>query len=146
MNLKWQKRFMRLAYEISTWSKDPSTQVGAVAVDSDRQVLSCSYNGFPSRIEDTKERLEHRETKYKYTIHAELSVILNAAKKGVSLNGAWLFVTSLPVCKECAKHIIAAGFDHVVVDSTKLNDERWKDHWPISKEMLEEAGIEIIEL
>ena len=52
MQDKWDKRFMRVAREISAWSKDPSKQIGAVAVNDDRRILATGYNGFPKGIED----------------------------------------------------------------------------------------------
>ena len=39
-NWKWQERYLDLAEEISKWSKDPSTQCGAVAVGDKGQILS----------------------------------------------------------------------------------------------------------
>jgi deoxycytidylate deaminase len=43
---KWDERYLALAKEVSTWSKDPSTQVGAVTVGSKKEVLSQGFNGF----------------------------------------------------------------------------------------------------
>ena len=43
-------RFLRLAREVSTWSKDPSTKVGAVIVGDNGQVISQGYNGFPEAL------------------------------------------------------------------------------------------------
>jgi len=60
---KWTNRYMNIAREVSTWSKDPNTQVGAVSV-IDGRPLSFGYNGFPRDIEDTDERLHNRELKY----------------------------------------------------------------------------------
>ena len=71
--MKWDMRYMALAKEVSTWSKDPSTQVGTVAVGSKGQVLSQGYNGFPRGVDDDISRLEIRETKYKYVVHAEMN-------------------------------------------------------------------------
>ena len=51
-NWKWQERYLDLAEEISKWSKDPSTQCGAVAVGDKGQILSQGYNGFPRGIND----------------------------------------------------------------------------------------------
>ena len=50
---KWDERYLALAAEIATWSKDPSTQVGAVTVGSKKEVLSQGFNGFPRGINDT---------------------------------------------------------------------------------------------
>ena len=44
---KWDRRFLKIAREGATWSKDPSTQVGAVIVDPDQRVVSLGYNGPP---------------------------------------------------------------------------------------------------
>jgi dCMP deaminase len=44
----WDLRFLTLAKTVSTWSKDPSTKVGAVIVDKNRRVVSLGYNGFPN--------------------------------------------------------------------------------------------------
>jgi len=50
---KWTKRFLDMAAVVAEWSKDPSTKVGAVAVDPDsRAVLSTGYNGLPRGVED----------------------------------------------------------------------------------------------
>lgn len=45
-------------------------------------------------------------------VHAEMDALLSAARKGVSLVGTRLFVTTFP-CHYCARHIIAAGVDEV---------------------------------
>ena len=47
---KWDVRFMRMAHEVASWSKDPSTKVGCVLV-KDRKIISMGYNGFPRLIE-----------------------------------------------------------------------------------------------
>ena len=61
---KWDRRFLELAKQISTWSKDPSTQVGCVVVGPDREIRSTGFNGLPRGIDDTDERLNNREKKY----------------------------------------------------------------------------------
>ena len=53
---KWDMRFLALAEHISEWSKDPSTQVGAVITHSrSKRVISLGFNGFPAGVEDTEE-------------------------------------------------------------------------------------------
>jgi dCMP deaminase len=109
---------MAMAKEISSWSKDPNTQVGAVAVGDKGQILSQGYNGFPRGILDRPDRLNDRETKYKFVVHAEMNVIYNATYSGVSLDGAQLYVYGLPVCNECAKGIIQVGIKEVYISKT----------------------------
>ena len=60
---KWDIRYLELAKHVSTWSKDPSSKIGAVAVGKEGQVLSQGYNGFPRNIIDSTERYEDREQK-----------------------------------------------------------------------------------
>jgi dCMP deaminase len=76
----WDLRFLTLAKTVSTWSKDPSTKVGAVIVDKNRRVVSLGYNGFPKGVKDTIEKLEDREQKYKHMVHAERNAMLFANK------------------------------------------------------------------
>ena len=77
--MKWDKRFLDLSQLISSWSKDPSTKVGAVVVDDDRRVISLGYNGFPRGVSDD-ERLDNRESKYKIVTHAEANALLFASE------------------------------------------------------------------
>lgn len=147
MNTSWDKRYLQLAKEVSTWSKDPSKKIGAVAVGAKGQILSQGYNGFPRGIKDLQERLDNRELKYKYVVHAEMNVIYNASYSGVSLAGSTLYVYGLPVCSECAKGIIQVGISKVVLpkyDSDML--PRWKESWELTKSMFDEAGVEITEV
>ena len=53
---KWDVRFLKLAHEVASWSKDPSTKVGCVLVKG-KKVISVGYNGLPMGIEDSIERL-----------------------------------------------------------------------------------------
>ncbi|MDC9727268.1 MAG: dCMP deaminase family protein [Candidatus Thioglobus sp.] len=140
---KWDKRYLALAAEVATWSKDPSTQVGAVTVGSKKEVLSQGFNGFPRGIGDSSERYHHRETKYKLVVHAEMNAIYNATYSGTSLDGATLYVYGLPICSECAKGIIQVGIKKVVVEKSKELDN-WNESVQLSKAMFDEAGVELI--
>lgn len=136
MNEKWKYRFLSLAKHISTFSKDPSTKVGAVIVDRNKRIISLGYNGFPIGVYDLEERYLDRERKLKFIVHAELNAILNSKR---SLEDTILFVYPLFPCNECAKAIIQSGIKHVVayVDS----NEAWKESFDYSKIMFDEAGV-----
>ena len=140
---KWDNRYLSLAKEVSTWSKDPSTQVGAVTVGSKKEVLSQGFNGFPRGIEDTDERYNHRETKYKFVVHAEMNAIYNATYSGTSLDGATLYIYGLPICSECAKGIIQVGIKKVVIEKSKELDN-WNESLRLSLEMFSEADVELV--
>ena len=141
LDTKWKKRFLKLSKEIAEWSKDPSTKVGALIISEDRNIISTGYNGFPRGIEDTEERLNNRELKYKFILHAEMNCIMNALYNGRSVKDCILFVHGLPPCSECTKSIIQAGIKKVITDS-KATDN-WKESSKLSLEMLKEANVEI---
>lgn len=140
---KWDERYLSLAKEVSTWSKDPSTQVGAITVGRKKEVLSQGFNGFPRGIDDTDERYNHRETKYQFVVHAEMNAIYNATYSGTSLDGATLYVYGLPICSECAKGIIQVGIKRVVIEKSKELDN-WNDSVKFSQAMFIEASVELV--
>lgn len=139
---KWDHRFLRLAKEVSLWSKDPSAKIAAVAVDPDeRRILSTGYNGFPKGIDDNPDRYGDRELKYKYVVHAEMNAIYNATHKGISLKDSTLYVWGLPICSECAKGIASVGIKRVVCCYDPDNVERWIESFHKSLDIFEECGI-----
>jgi len=136
----WDKRFLDLAEHISEWSKDPSKKIGAVAVGAQRQILAQGYNGFPRGIDDTTDRYDNREEKYKLVVHAEMNVIYNASYNGVSLNGSTLYVHGLPVCSDCAKGIIQVGVKNVIMRKAKTPDVLLES-WKRTETMFKESGV-----
>lgn len=144
---KWDRRYMQMARLVSTWSKDPSSKIGSVAVGKFGQILSTGYNGFPRSIEDLPERLEDRDTKLSLVVHAELNTVFNAGLVGVSLLGSTVYVYGLPTCSDCAKGLIQAGVVRVVVDAGRIKvSDRWAESWSRSLKMFEEARVRITEL
>ena len=139
LSSKWDYRYLALAREVSRWSKDPSSKIGAVAIGSKGQVLAQGYNGFPRGVSDQLPRYTNRETKYKYIVHAEQNLIYNATYNGVSLDRSTLYVTGLPVCSECAKGVIQVGIKRVVMPVQEI--QRWKESWELSASMFDEAGV-----
>lgn len=143
---KWDLRFIRLAKEVSTWSKDPSTQVGAIIVQPDSHlVVGIGYNGFPRGVNDSDERLTNRLLKYKFVVHAEINAILMAGEK---VTGASLYIYPAfnmpPICNECCKVAIQSGIKEIIGSTTNIDEDRasrWNESLQISKIMCEEAGI-----
>jgi dCMP deaminase len=141
---KWYLRYLALAKEVATWSKDPNTQVGAVVVGSKGQILSQGYNGFPRGIKDSNKRLNDRDLKLSLIVHAEMNAIYNATYSGVSLDGSTIFIYGLPACSECAKGIIQVGIRKVVVSKECIESRpHWNESWNKSVEMFTEAGVNI---
>lgn len=141
MEDKWHKRYIYLARTIAEWSKDPSTQCGAVFVGEGGQVLSQGYNGFPRNMDDGEELYLDRETKYERICHAEMNAIYNASRTGVSLKDSTAYIFGLPCCHECAKAMIQVGVKEVVMQ--KSSDPRWNDSCTTAKNFLDEAQIKI---
>ena len=138
----WGDRYIHLAKEISTWSKDPSTKVGAVVIGNNGEVLSQGYNGFPRSIKDTPQRLKDREKKYNLVVHAEMNAIYNASLNGVSLKGSTLYVYGLPICNECAKGVIQVGIDRVVATRPADYNKEWDESIRDAKALFKEAEVE----
>lgn len=139
--VKWDKRYMGIARQTALWSKDPSSKIGAVAVDSEGQILTTGYNGFPRGINDTEERYNNREVKYEMIVHAEMNAIYNATYHGVSLKDSTMYVAGLPCCNKCALGLIQTGIKRVVMDGDP-EDERWKASWGLSEQLFNEANVE----
>jgi len=139
--MSWDQRFLDLAKHISAWSKDPSTKVGAVAV-RDRRILATGYNGFPRGVADLPGRLHDRNEKLLRTVHAEANIIAQAARNGVSLNKATVYVWPFLPCSACCTSMIQAGVDRIVVPDFPIPD-RWEASFKMSCQMLEETGVEL---
>jgi dCMP deaminase len=133
----WDIRFLQLAQFISQWSKDPSTKVGAVIVDEQNRIISVGYNGFPSGIEDNN-RLQDRDTKYKIIVHGEINAILFA---NTSVKNCTLYTVPFEPCPRCAGLIIQSGIKRVV--APKNINIRWEDDFKITRELFNEANIEV---
>ncbi|XP_030373378.1 probable deoxycytidylate deaminase [Scaptodrosophila lebanonensis] len=142
--LNWDDYFMATALLSAKRSKDPSTQVGACIVDTQKRIVAIGYNGFPRGCSDdafswskpsdgiSTDPLEH---KYMYVVHAEANAILNS--NGTSLVGTRLYTTLFP-CNECAKLIIQSGVKEVYYMSDKYAE---KPTFRGSKRMFDAAGI-----
>ena len=143
---KWDIRFMEMAKLVSGWSScyKPNRQVGAVIV-RDKRILTTGYNGAPSGISSCKERAECIREKMGipsgtrqemcYAVHAEQNAIIQAAKLGLSLEGATLYCTHQP-CSICTRLIINSGISRVVYDEGYPDD--------FSLKLFAEAGVKLV--
>ncbi len=142
--LKWDRRFLAMAALVASWSKDPSTQVGAVAV-RERRILATGYNGLPKGVADLPERLEQRELKYAMVAHAEANCITHAAEAGVSLRDSSIYVWPFHPCGSCAGLLINSGIRRVVIPQLET-PERWAFNFSLAATMFQEAGVELREV
>jgi len=135
----WDLRFLNLAEHIAGWSKDPSTQTGAVIVDQDRRVVSVGYNGMPKGIKDENHYLDDREKKYATIIHCEHNALIFAKR---SIEGCTLYTWPFGSCAHCTSMFIQAGiYRFVFPDMPERLKERWTKNFELAEKMASEARI-----
>ena len=140
---KWDKRFMEMADLVATWAScyQPNRKIGAVIVKNKR-VMTTGYNGAPAGIKTCRERGECLRRKLNipsgqrqelcYAVHAEQNAIIQAARLGISIDGATLYCTHQP-CVMCAKIIVNSGITRVVYREGYPDD--------FAREILQEGGV-----
>lgn len=145
---KWDERFLKMAEEVAAWSScfQENRQVGAV-IAKNKRILTTGYNGASAGILSCKDRGECLRRKLNipsgtrhemcYATHAEQNAIIQAAKMGVSIDGATLYCTHQP-CVICSKMIINSGIVRIIYRNGYPDD--------FSMELLREAGVEIEQL
>ncbi len=143
---KWDVRFMQMARLVASWSScyQQNRQVGAVIV-KDKRILTTGYNGAPSGLVSCKDKGECLRKKLNiasgtrqeicYAVHAEQNAIVQAAKMGISVSGATIYVTHQP-CSICTKIIINSGIKKVIYREGYPDD--------FSMQLFAEAGVEIV--
>ncbi|HIS00177.1 MAG TPA: cytidine/deoxycytidylate deaminase family protein [Candidatus Excrementavichristensenella intestinipullorum] len=142
---KWDQRFMEMAWVIASWAScyQSNRKIGTVIVKNKR-IMTTGYNGAPAGVKTCIERGECLRRKLDipsgtrqemcYAIHAEQNAIIQAARLGVSIEGATLYCTHQP-CVICAKMIVNAGIRRVVYQ------EGYPDEF--SRQMLQEGGVSL---
>jgi dCMP deaminase len=140
--------FVGVAKAIAAKSKDRSTKVAALALGPAYEIRSTGWNGFPRGVNDDIEERHQRPAKYKYTVHAEMNVVAQAARP--VLEGSTLLLTSLHPCSICSGILIQAGVKRILTPKTELikrieeGRTDWDDEARYAMEMLSEAGVEVV--
>ena len=144
MRKSWDEYFMEIAEIVKTRSTCLRRQVGAVIV-RDNRIITTGYNGAPSGLKHCTEiggceraRLNipsGQRHELCRALHAEQNAIIQAAKIGVSTEGATAYITLQP-CVICAKMLVNAGIKRIVFRG-EYPDE-------LSKVILEEADVELV--
>jgi len=131
----WDAYFMSTALLISSRSSCERLKVGCVLVSTGAQgnrIMAAGYNGFlPGTPHTSRLRDGHEQA----TVHAEQNAIADAARRGVSLQGAVAYITHYP-CINCAKILAAAGVSGIKYHWDYRND-------PLVADLLAEAGIAV---
>ena len=119
MRDKFDEMYMGIAKSVAQQSYCKRAQVGCIAVKNDN-IVSFGYNGtlsgHPNNCEETTVGMDGitQVTTRPDVLHAEQNLICKAARDGVSLKDATLYITLMP-CSTCANLIVQSGFKRVVV-------------------------------
>lgn len=108
----WDEYFMSIARQVATRSTCNRKHVGAVVV-RDRMILATGYNGSvrgSAHCDDEGHLMEDGHCVR--TVHAEANAIVQAARNGMRLEGADIYVTASP-CFGCFKLIANAGIRRI---------------------------------
>jgi dCMP deaminase len=127
---------MEIAEIVAKRSAVETTKVGVVIVKENR-VISMGYNGTLSGFPHVRKNNDQSKE-----VHAEINAICFAAKAGIALNGATMFVTKVP-CINCVKAIIQAGINNIIY---KNKSSKNKEVNPDGLSLLEECknlGLQI---
>lgn len=134
----WDAYFMATALLMATRSSCERLHVGCVIVSGGGQknrIVSAGYNGFlPGAPHTSRVRDGHEQA----TVHAEQNAICDAARRGVSLEGATIYISHFP-CINCAKILAAAGISTIKYHHEYRNDM-------LVREILTESGVSIEQL
>ena len=129
--LSWDKYFSKIAKVTSERSPCERLHVGCILVKENR-IIAQGYNGFLPNCPHTSIVIGGHE---QATVHAEQNAIADCAKRGVSCEGATIYVTHYP-CIICARILFAAGIKEVVYN------DHYKDN-PLVGIFAEQANVKI---
>ncbi len=133
----WDEYFMAIALQVATRATCDRKHVGAVIV-RDRTILSTGYNGSIRGLGHCDEEGHMMDDGHCVrTVHAEANAIVQAARNGVRIEGASIYVTASP-CWNCFKLIANAGLDRICFGEFYRDDRIW--------EYSRKAGIELVDL
>jgi dCMP deaminase len=140
--MNWDEYFINIAEQVKLKSKDNNTKIGVVLVGKNNEIVSTGYNSFPRGINDDVVERQQKPEKYFWFEHAERNCIYNAARIGVSTLGTTMYMTCGISCADCARAIISAGVEKIVLRSGKgAMSPKWQESAERSNQMFKEAGI-----
>jgi dCMP deaminase len=141
---KWDKYILDIANTVSTKSKDPNTQIGAVIIDpKSNAIISTGYNSFVRGLNDHKPERSERPEKYNWIEHAERNAIYNAARMGHKLEGSTMYLSGRHfTCHECAKAIVQSGIKTLFAPLPDYTSH-YKDSFKVAERMYCECGLDV---
>lgn len=140
MVASWDDYFIAIAEVVKRRSKDPHTQIGAVIVDQDNQIVATGYNGLPRGIEDAADL--YGEEKADWMVHAEANAIYAAGRRGMSLKGCKLYLSDGHfTCLDCAQAIVQVGITEVFCVEPDYSRVKYKFDKAVAT--YREAGVKV---
>lgn len=141
---KWDLRYLGLATLVAGWSKDPSTQTGAVITRPDRSLASIGFNGFPQKMRDDPALYLNREEKYSRIVHCEVNALRYVREP---VDGYTLYTYPFISCDRCFVHMAQAGIVRFVAPcATAEQLTRWGPAFDRVRGYAKEMGLELIEI
>lgn len=133
--ISWDQYFMNVARVVSSRATCPRKYVGAVIV-RDRTILSTGYNGSIRGLPHCDEAGHMMEGNHCVaTIHAEMNAVIQAARNGVRIEGAAIYITASP-CWSCFKALANAGITRICYGEFYREDRSFR--------VAEQLGIEMV--
>ncbi|MEF2655868.1 MAG: dCMP deaminase family protein [Eggerthellaceae bacterium] len=138
----WDEYFMKLASEVATRTTCLRRAVGAVIV-KERRILATGYNGVPTGLRHCnvvgclRQQLNvpsGQRNEICRGLHAEQNAILQAARYGINIEGASIYINTQP-CVVCAKMLINAGIKEIIYQNPYPDE--------LAMDLLKESDITI---
>ena len=137
---KYDRYFMRVAFETAKLSYAEKKKVGCVIV-KDKRICSIGFNGQPTGLPNVCEEVLPDGTlkTLPTVIHAEANALAWTSKTEVITEGATMYITYSP-CINCALLMIQAGIKKVFYFEEYKNDQK------SGLKLLESCGVEVIHM
>ena len=133
--ISWDQYFMNVARVVSSRATCPRKYVGAVIV-RDRTILSTGYNGSIRGLPHCDEAGHMMEGNHCVaTIHAEMNAVIQAARNGVRIEGAAIYITASP-CWSCFKAVANAGITRICYGEFYREERSFR--------VAEQIGVEMV--
>jgi dCMP deaminase len=135
IRVDWHTYFMNIAEQVATRSTCDRKHIGAVIV-RDKTILSTGYNGSirgAPHCDDAGHDMDNGHCVR--TVHAESNAVAQAAKHGIAIDGAEIYVTASP-CLTCFKLVANSGIK-VIYYKEFYRDNRIKEY-------AKQAGIKLV--
>ena len=137
---EWDEYFMKIAETVAVKSKDPSSKMGCVIVDSKKRVISLGYNGMLQGADESKMTLSERPMKYYFAIHSEMNAILFAHQ---DLTGCTIY-NRVATCENCLKYCLQAGIKRFVYKDLRVHSHSTDPKKSMTNVETDEAVIRLL--